>query len=147
MLLIFIALPDKAKLTQWLSCMDDEGMAQLVTLFKTYLSAHFTPRPSGDTHPAICAVKGLSILYQANNIGAKREQERRRRTAIQDAKDGKTQTGSMETNSTISFKYFYSGVMEALKFKDEYQIWRDGWDKRYYCSNELFWGKKVSQER
>ncbi|KAG0069237.1 hypothetical protein BGZ90_000279 [Linnemannia elongata] len=128
-LLIFIAFPDKAKLTQWLSCMDDEGMAQMVTLFKTYLSAHFTPRPVGDTHPAICAVMGLSILYQANNIGTKREQERRRRSAIQGAKEGKAQIGSMETNSTISFKYFYSGVMEALKFKDEYQIWRDGWDK------------------
>lgn len=105
----------------------------MVTLFKTYLSAHFTPRPVGDTHPAICAVMGLSILYQANNIGTKREQERRRRSAIQGAKEGKTQIGSMETNSTISFKYFYSGVMEALKFKDEYQIWRDGWDKRYHC--------------
>lgn len=127
-LLIFIAFPDKAKLTQWLSCMDDEGMAQMVTLFKTYLSAHFTPRPLGDSHPAICAVMGLSILYQANNIGTKREQERRRRSVIQGAKEGKAQIG-METNSTISFKYFYSGVMEALKFKDEYQIWRDGWDK------------------
>ncbi|KAK3827385.1 MAG: hypothetical protein J3R72DRAFT_426182 [Linnemannia gamsii] len=128
-LLIFIAFPDKTKLTQWLSCMDDEGMAQLVTLFKMYLSAHFSPRPQGAAHPAICAVKGLSILYQANNIGTKREQEKRRRTAIQDAKDGKQRTGSLETNSTISFKYFYSGVMEALKFKDEYQIWRNGWDK------------------
>lgn len=103
----------------------------MVTLFKTYLSAHFTPRPLGDSHPAICAVMGLSILYQANNIGTKREQERRRRSVIQGAKEGKAQIG-METNSTISFKYFYSGVMEALKFKDEYQIWRDGWDKRYH---------------
>ncbi|KAF9901816.1 hypothetical protein EC991_005642 [Linnemannia zychae] len=128
-LLIFIAFPDKTKLIQWLSCMDDEGMAQLVTLFKMYLSAHFTPRPIGVTHPAICAVKGLSILYQANDIGTKREQGKRRRAAIQDAKDGKVRADAVETNSTISFKYFYSGVMEALKFKDEYQIWRDGWGK------------------
>ncbi|KAG0357857.1 hypothetical protein BGZ54_000147 [Gamsiella multidivaricata] len=128
-LLIFTALTDKATLTQWLSCMDEEGMAQLVTLFKMYLSAHFTPRPVGTMHPAICAVKALGILYEANNIGTCREQERQRRSAIKDARDGK-QNVLPETTSTISFKYFYSGVMEALKFKDEYQIWREGWGKR-----------------
>ena len=115
-------------MTEWLSCLDEEGMAQLVTLFKMYLSAHFTTRPVGLTHPAICAVKGLDILYQANNIGTQREQERQRRSAIQDAKDGKQPTVATETTSTISYKYFYSGVMEALKFRDEYQIWREGWD-------------------
>ncbi|KAF8983221.1 hypothetical protein BGZ52_001186, partial [Haplosporangium bisporale] len=61
-LAVFIALPDKAKMIKWLSCMDDEGMAQLVTLFKMYLTAHFTPRPGGACEPTICAVKGLSIL-------------------------------------------------------------------------------------
>ncbi|KAF9942873.1 hypothetical protein BGZ67_009967 [Mortierella alpina] len=126
---IFITLQDTATMTEWLSCLDEEGMAQLVTLFKMYLSAHFTTRPVGSTHPAICAVKGLGILYQANNIGTQREQERQRRSAIQDAKDGKQSTMMSETTSTISYKYFYSGVMEALKFRDEYQVWREGWDK------------------
>ena len=116
-------------MVQWLSCMDEEGMAQLVTLFKMYLSAHFTPRPVGETHPAICAVKALSVLYEANNIGTRRELERQRRSAIKDARDGK-QSMLPDGASTISFKYFYSGVMEALKFKDEYQIWREGWGKR-----------------
>ena len=128
---IFITLQDTATLTEWLSCLDEEGMAQLVTLFKMYLSAHFTTRPAGSSHPAICAVKGLDVLYQANNIGTQREHERQRRAAIQDAKDGKPTTVMSEMTSTISYKYFYSGVMEALKFRDEYQIWREGWDKRY----------------
>ncbi|KAF9950562.1 hypothetical protein BGZ72_007803 [Mortierella alpina] len=129
LLMIFITLQDTGTMIEWLSCLDEEGMAQLVTLFKMYLSAHFTTRPVGSTHPAICAVKGLDILYQANNIGTQREQERQRRLAIQDAKDGKPNTVMSETTSTISYKYFYSGVMEALKFRDEYQIWREGWDK------------------
>ncbi|KAF8925867.1 hypothetical protein BGZ52_006373, partial [Haplosporangium bisporale] len=34
-----------------------------------------------------------------------------------------------DDDSTISFRYFYSGVMEALKFKEEYQIWREGWGR------------------
>ncbi|KAI1317677.1 hypothetical protein EDD11_007983 [Mortierella claussenii] len=127
-LLIFTSLSDRATLKQWLSSMDEEGMAQLVTLFKMYLSAHFTPRPVGANHPAICAVKALNILYDANNIGTSREQERQRRLAIKDARNGRHNVIS-ETSSTISFKYFYSGVMEALKFKDEYQIWREGWGK------------------
>ncbi|KAF8931180.1 hypothetical protein BGZ58_007787 [Dissophora ornata] len=127
-LLIFTALPDTVAMVQWLSCLDEEGMAQLVTLFKTYLSAHFTPRPVGRSHPAICAVKALSVLYEANNIGTRREQERQRRSAIKDARDGK-QSMLPDAASTISFKYFYSGVMEALRFKDEYQIWREGWGK------------------
>ncbi|KAG0311569.1 hypothetical protein BGZ99_010072 [Dissophora globulifera] len=127
-LVIFTALPDTATLVQWLSCMDEEGMAQLVTLFKMYLSAHFTSRPHGTTHPAICTVKALSILYEANNIGAKRELEKQRRSAIKDAREGK-QNVLPESPTTISFKYFYSGVMEAIKFKDEYQIWHEGWDK------------------
>ncbi|KAF9277939.1 hypothetical protein BGZ68_008904 [Mortierella alpina] len=126
---IFITLQDTAMMIEWLSCLDEEGMAQLVTLFKMYLSAHFTTRPVGLTHPAICAVKGLDILYQANNIGTQREQERQRRSAIQDAKDGKQTTVMSEATSTISYKYFYSGIMEALKFRDEYQIWREGWEK------------------
>ncbi|CAO3568922.1 unnamed protein product [Mortierella alpina] len=130
---IFITLQDTATLTEWLSCLDEEGMAQLVTLFKMYLSAHFTTRPVGSSHPAICAVKGLDVLYQANNIGTQREHERQRRAAIQDAKDGKPTTVMSEMTSTISYKYFYSGVMEALKFRDEYQIWREGWDK---CDEE-----------
>ncbi|KAG0248114.1 hypothetical protein BG011_000513, partial [Mortierella polycephala] len=128
-LLIFVSFQDTTTLIEWLSCTDEEGMAQLVTLFKMYLSAHFTPRPAGPKHPAICAVKALSILYEANDIGMKREQEKQRRSAIQDAKDGKTTSGLSEATSTISYKYFYSGVMEALKFKDEYQIWREGWGK------------------
>ncbi|KAF9196588.1 hypothetical protein BGZ50_009103 [Haplosporangium sp. Z 11] len=128
-LLIFISFQDTTTLIEWLSCMDEEGMAQLVTLFKMYLSAHFTPRPAGPKHPAICAVKALSILYEANDIGTKREQEKQRRSAIQGAKDGKAMSGLSEATSTISYKYFYSGVMEALKFKDEYQIWREGWGK------------------
>ncbi|KAF9559899.1 hypothetical protein EC968_006422 [Mortierella alpina] len=126
---IFVTLQDTSTMTEWLSCLDEEGMAQLVTLFKMYLSAHFTTRPVGSAHPAICAVKGLDILYQANNIGTEREQERQQRTAIQDAKDGKQTMLMSEMTSTISYKYFYSGVMEALKFRDEYQIWREGWDK------------------
>ncbi|KAF9896235.1 hypothetical protein BX616_007850, partial [Lobosporangium transversale] len=121
-LLIFTAFSDTGTLKQWLSYMDEEGMAQLVTLFKMYLSAHFTPRPTGANHPAICAVKGLSILYEANNIGARREQEKQRRLAIKKAMEGR-QTAIPQAPSTISYKYFYSGVMEALKFKDEYQIW------------------------
>ncbi|KAF9374053.1 hypothetical protein BGX21_004254, partial [Mortierella sp. AD011] len=125
---IFTSFSDTHTLIQWLACMDEEGMAQLVTLFKMYLSAHFTPRPVGEMHPAICAVKALRILYEANNISTRREQEKQRRLAIKDARDGKQNVAS-ETASTISFKYFYSGVMEALKFKDEYQIWREGWGK------------------
>ncbi|KAF9210224.1 hypothetical protein BGZ59_009736 [Podila verticillata] len=123
-LAVFIALPDKAKMIKWLSCMDDEGMAQLVTLFKMYLTAHFTPRPGGACEPTICAVKGLSILYQANNIRTQREHERQRQLNIRD-KNGQ----SKDDDSTISFRYFYSGVMEALKFKEEYQIWREGWGR------------------
>jgi len=103
-------------------------MAQLVTLFKMYLSAHFTPRPTGAKHPAISAVKALSILYEANNISTRPEQERQSPLVNKD-RDGK-QHIPLETSSTISFKFFYSGVMEALKFKDEYQIWREGWGKR-----------------
>ncbi|KAF9432420.1 hypothetical protein BGZ76_010835 [Entomortierella beljakovae] len=124
---IFISIRDTDTLTRWLSCLDEEGMAQLVTLFKMYLSAHFSPRPTSPTHPAICAVKALAVLYDANNIGTHREKEKQRRSAIKDAREGKQNVP--ETSSTISFKYFYSGVMEALKFKDEYQIWRDGWNK------------------
>ncbi|KAG0223200.1 hypothetical protein BGX31_008647 [Mortierella sp. GBA43] len=128
-LLHFTAIPDTTTLIQWLSCLDEEGMAQLVTLFKMYLSAHFTPRPAGAKHPAISAVKALAILYEANNIGPRSGQERQRGgLSIKDARDGE-QSVLPETKSTISFKYFYSGVMEALKFKDEYQIWRDGWGK------------------
>lgn len=115
-------------LIQWLSCLDEEGMAQLVTLFKMYLSAHFTPRPTGAKHPAISAVKALGILYEANNIGTRREQEKQKRPAIKDV--GDRNQNVPETTSIISIKYFYSGVMEALKFKDEYQIWREGWGKR-----------------
>ncbi|KAF9207036.1 hypothetical protein BGZ49_001315 [Haplosporangium sp. Z 27] len=125
---IFTAFSDSKKLIQWLSCMDEDGMAQLVRLFKAYLIAHFTPRPMGDTHPAICAVKALSILYEANNISTRREQEKQRRLAIKDAREGR-QSIMSEMASIISFKYFYSSVMEALKFKDEYQIWREGWGK------------------
>ncbi|KAG0334524.1 hypothetical protein BG000_008250 [Podila horticola] len=125
-LAVFIALPDKAKMVQWLSCMDDEGMAQLVTLFKMYLTAHFTPRPGGASDPTICAVKGLSILYHANNIRTQREHERQRQLNI---RDKNAQTGKDADDSTISFRYFYSGVMEALKFKEEYQLWREGWGK------------------
>ncbi|KAG0040527.1 hypothetical protein BGZ82_001853 [Podila clonocystis] len=125
-LAVFIALPDKAKMVQWLSCMDDEGMAQLVTLFKMYLTAHFTPRPGGASDPTICAVKGLSILYRANNIRTQREHERQRQLNI---RDKNAQTGKDADDSTISFRYFYSGVMEALKFKEEYQYWREGWGK------------------
>jgi len=116
-LFIFTSLPDVSTLCNWLSWLDEEGLAQLVTLFKMYLSAHFTPRPSGATHPAICAVQALDILYRANMIGTKREQERRRRSDSSDP----------PMSVAISYKYFYSGVMEALKFKDEYLIWRKNW--------------------
>ncbi|KAG0325772.1 hypothetical protein BG004_003118, partial [Podila humilis] len=125
-LAVLIALPDKDKLIQWLSCLDDEGMAQLVTLFKMYLTAHFTPRPGGANHPTICAVKSLSILYHANNIRTQREHERQRQLNI---RDKNAQSGKEADDSTISFRYFYSGVMEALKFKEEYLVWRDGWGK------------------
>ncbi|KAG0205057.1 hypothetical protein BGX28_003221 [Mortierella sp. GBA30] len=126
---ILVTLQGTSPLIQWLSCLDEEGMAQLVTLFKMYLSAHFMPRPTGSVHPVICAVKGLNILYEANNIGTSRERQRQRRFAIQAIKDGRRSMGVSETTSTISYRYFYSGVMEALKYKDEYQIWREGWGK------------------
>ncbi|KAF9582823.1 hypothetical protein BGW38_010715 [Lunasporangiospora selenospora] len=111
-------------LLMWLSCLDEEGMAQLVTLLKLYLSAHFTPRPTGNHHPAVCAVNALSILYQANI----NDKSIKQRNSVPSSQEDNHHFDTI-ANSVISFRYFYSGVMEALNFKDEYQIWRSGWDK------------------
>ncbi|KAF9158636.1 hypothetical protein DFQ26_007397, partial [Actinomortierella ambigua] len=141
-LAIFVALPNQEKLVEWISYLDEEGMAQLVTLFKMYLAAHFTPKPKGDHHPAVCAVKALDILYRANEMHIRRirqvDHEALRHdhsssspsssspSALRDeyAFDGTTKL----TAEGLSYKYFYSDVVERLQFKDEYRIWRESLD-------------------
>ncbi|KAG0227154.1 hypothetical protein BGW42_003125 [Actinomortierella wolfii] len=129
-LAIFIALPDQDKLVEWISHLDEEGMAQLVTLFKVYLSAHFTPKPKGDHHPAVCAVKALEILYRANEMHIQRIRQVDQaalRSASRDEDPFET-TKSTSSTEGLSYKYFYSDVIERLHFKDEYRTWREGLD-------------------
>ncbi|KAG0241943.1 hypothetical protein BGW41_005108 [Actinomortierella wolfii] len=129
-LAIFIALPDQDKLVEWISHLDEEGMAQLVTLFKVYLSAHFTPKPKGDHHPAVCAVKALEILYRANEMHIQRIRQVDQaalRSASRDEDPFET-TKSTSSTEGLSYKYFYSDVIERLHFKDEYRTWRESLD-------------------